>query len=38
MTATKNQKSNYETTWQLHKDFEDIFNGIDCFDGTFYCS
>ena len=29
------QKRSAETTWQLNKDFEDVFNGIGCFDGTF---
>ena len=26
---------NAEATHQLHKEFEDVFNGIGCFDGTF---
>ena len=30
-----NRKRSTEITQQLHKDFEDVFNGIGCFDGTF---
>ena len=30
-----NKKRSAETTQQLHKDFQDVFNGIGCFDGTF---
>ena len=30
-----NKKRSAETTQQLHKGFEDLFNGIGCFDGTF---
>ena len=29
------KKRSAETTQQLHEDFEDVFNGIGCFDGTF---
>ena len=29
------KKRSTETTQQLHKDFEDVFNGIGCFGGTF---
>ena len=24
-----------ESTQQIHKDFDDVFNGIGCFEGTF---
>ena len=30
-----NKKRSTETTEQLHKEFEDVFNGIGCFNGTF---
>ena len=30
-----NKKRSTETTQQIHKDFEVVFNGIRCFDGTF---
>ena len=30
-----NKKRNTETTWQLHINFDDVFNGIWCFDGIF---
>ena len=30
-----NKKRSAETTQQLHKEFEDVFNGIGCFDGIF---
>ena len=29
------KKTSDEITQQLHRDFEDVFNGIRCFDGTF---
>ena len=29
------RKMSTETTQQKHKDFEDVFNGIGCLDGTF---
>ena len=29
------KKRNAQTTQQMHKDFEDVLNGIGCFDGTF---
>ena len=29
------KKRSAETTEQIHKDFEDVFHGIRCFDGTF---
>ena len=29
------KKKSAEITEQLQRDFEDVFNGIDCFDGTF---
>ena len=29
------KKRRAKITQQLHKDFEDLFNGIECFDGTF---
>ena len=32
MTATR--KGSAEIIQQLHKDFEDVFNDIGCFDGT----
>ena len=28
-------KRSADTTQQLHKEYEDVFNGIQCFDGTF---
>ena len=33
ITATK--KRSAETAQQLHKEFEDVFNGIGCFNNTF---
>ena len=32
------KKKSAEITEQLQRDFEDVFNGIGCFDGTFHCS
>ena len=29
------QERSAETTPQLHKEFEDVFNGMGCFSGTF---
>ena len=30
-----NKKKSAESTHQIHKDFNDVFNGIGCFEGTF---
>ena len=29
------KKKSDESTQQIHKDFDDVFNGIGCFEGTF---
>ena len=35
LSYDSDKKRSTETTWQLHKHFWDVFNGIWCFDGTF---
>ena len=35
LSYESDKKMTGETTQQIHKDFEDVFNGIWCFDGTF---
>ena len=35
LSCESNKKRSAETTQQIHKDSEDVFNGIGCFDGTF---
>ena len=30
-----NKRKSAESTHQIHKDFDDVFNGIGCFEGTF---
>ena len=35
LSYDSDKKRNAETTEQLYKHFEDVFNGIGCFDGTF---
>ena len=34
-TYDSNKRKSVESTQQIHKDFDDIFNGIGCFEGTF---
>ena len=34
-SCDSDKKMSAEITWQLQRDFEDVFNGIGCFDGTF---
>ena len=31
----ESKKKSAESTQQIHKDFDDMFNGIGCFEGTF---
>ena len=35
LSYESNKKRSTETTQQLHKEFEDVFNGIGCFNSTF---
>ena len=30
------KKKSAESTWQIHKDFDDVFHSIGCFEGTFF--
>ena len=34
LTYESNKKKSAESTQQIHKDFDDVFNGIGCFEGT----
>ena len=34
-TYESDKRKGAESTWQIHKDFDDMFNGIGCFEGTF---
>ena len=29
------KKKSAESTWQIHKDFDKVFSGTGCFEGTF---
>ena len=38
LTYESDKKKSAESTQQIHKDFDDVFNGIGCFEGTFSLS